>query len=430
MKKVIISTFGSFGDLHPYIAIALELKRRGHHPVIATSEIYREKTDALGLELHPVPPDLPGYDQPEEISRMVSELNDTKKGSERVFTQLINPHLREMYDALAEATRGADLLLTHILSLAAPPLVEKTGIKWVSSVLAPISFFSVHDPPLLPNAPWLYHVFKLGPSVARSLMRVARWKLDELAAPLYRLRAELGLPRGGNPMLEGQHSPTLVLALFSSVIAKPQADWPPHTRVTGFPFYDRRDRPGDAAQQGLDPKLAEFLNAGEPPVIFTLGSSAIWVAEDFYRESIKAARAVGTRALLLIGEERNRPAEALPEGIAAFDYAPYSEVLPRARAVVHQGGIGTTAQGLRAGIPSLVVPFSHDQFDNGARVARCGAGRMLPRSKYNAASTERELRSLLADESYTTRAADVGRQVRAEDGAAAAADAIEDILSG
>ncbi|MDT5261224.1 MAG: rhamnosyltransferase subunit [Acidobacteriota bacterium] len=431
MKKIVISTFGSFGDLHPYIAIALELKRRGHHPVIATSEIYREKTDALGLELHPVPPDLPGYDQPEEISRMVSELNDTKKGSERVFTQLINPHLREMYDALAEATRGADLLLTHILSLAAPPLVEKTGIKWVSSVLAPISFFSVHDPPLLPNAPWLYHVFKLSPTVARALMRVARWKLDELAAPLYRLRAELGLPRGGNPMLEGQHSPTLVLALFSSVIAKPQADWPPHTRVTGFPFYDRRDRPGDAPQQqGLDPKLAEFLNAGGPPVIFTLGSSAIWVAEDFYRESIKAARAVGTRALLLIGEERNRPAEALPEGIAAFDYAPYSEVLPRARAVVHQGGIGTTAQGLRAGIPSLVVPFSHDQFDNGARVARCGAGRMLPRSKYNAASAERELRSLLADESYTTRAADVGRQVRAEDGAAAAADAIEDILSG
>jgi UDP:flavonoid glycosyltransferase YjiC (YdhE family) len=428
MKKIVISTLGSFGDLHPYIAIALELKRRGHRPVIATSDIYREKTDALGLELHPVPPDLPSYDQPEAISRMVGELIDTKKGPERVFKQFINPHLRGMYDALAEATRGADLLLTHVLSLAGPPLVEKTGIKWVSTVLAPISFFSVHDPPIFPNAPWLYRVFKLGPSVARALMRVARWKLDELAGPLYRLRAELGLPRGGNPMLEGQHSPLLVLALFSSVIAKAQADWPPNTCITGFPFYDRRDRPGDAPR-GLDPKLAEFLDAGEPPVVFTLGSSAIWVAEDFYRESIKAARAVGVRALLLIGEERNRPAE-MPEGFAAFDYAPYGEVLPRARCVVHQGGIGTTAQGLRAGVPALVVPFSHDQFDNGSRVARCGAGRMLPRSKYNAGSATRELRALLTDESYTTRAAEVGRQVRAEDGAAAAADAIEEVLRG
>ena len=426
-RRIVISTFGSFGDVHPYVAIALELKKRGHRPVIATSGIYREKTDALGLELHPVPPDLPSYDRPEEVARMVSGLVDTKKGPERVFKQFINPHLRGMYDALLEATRDADLLLTHVLSLAAPPLVEKTGIRWVSSVLAPISFFSVHDPPVFPQMPWLYQVFRLGPRVASALMRVARWKLDGLAEPVYRLRAELGLPRGGNPMLEGQHSPRMVLALFSSALAAPQPDWPPNTRVTGFPFYDRRDRAGDAGGLGLDPELRRFLDAGEPPVVFTLGSSAVYVAEGFYRDSVEAARAAGVRALLLIGEERNRPAN-LPEGVAAFDYAPYGEVLPRARAVVHQGGVGTTAQVLRAGAPALVVPFSHDQFDNGARVARAGAGRVLPRSGYDAARAARELRALLADESYTTRAAEMGRQIRSEDGAAAAADAIEEVL--
>jgi UDP:flavonoid glycosyltransferase YjiC (YdhE family) len=133
------------------------------------------------------------------------------------------------------------------------------------------------------------------------------------------------------------------------------------------------------------------------------------------------------RALLLLGEQSNRPAD-LPEGVAAFDYAPYGQLLPRARAVVHQGGIGTTAQGLRAGIPALVVPFSHDQFDNGSRVARVGAGRVLPRAKYNAASAAKELRALLADESYTTRAAEVGRQIRSENGAVTAADAIEEVL--
>ena len=427
MSKIVISTFGSFGDVHPYVAIALELKRRGHRPVIATSEIYREKLDALGLELHPVPPDLPGYDRPEEVARMISEMIDPKKGPERVFTQFINPHLRGMYDALAEATRDADLLLTHVLSLAGPPLVEKTGIPWVSTVLAPISLFSNYDPPVFPQMPWLYKVLKLHPSVSRAAMRVGRLKLDQMAAPVYKLRAELGLKRGGNPMLEGQHSPRMVLALFSTAIAKPQPDWPPQARVTGFCFYDRRGRPGD--EERLDPNLLKFLDAGEPPVVFTLGSSAVYAAGNFYRDSVEAARAVGVRALLLTGEPWNRPAE-LPEEVAAFDYAPYGELLPRARAVVHQGGIGTTAQGLRAGIPALVMPFSHDQFDNGSRVARVGAGRVLPQAKYNASSAAKELRALLSEAGYTTRAAKVGEQIRYENGASAAADAVEEVLRG
>src|SRR5215210_5036142 len=211
MKKIVISTVGSFGDVHPYVAIALELKRRGHRPVIATSEIYREKTDALGLELHAIPPDMPSYDQPEEVARIVAELIDRKKGSERVFEQYINPHLRGMYDALSEATRGADLLVTHVLSLAGPPLVEKTGIRWASTVLAPISLFSNYDPPVFPQMPWLHRFNRNRPWLTRAMMFVGRHRLDQLAAPVFRLRAELGLKRGRSPLLEGQHSPALVL---------------------------------------------------------------------------------------------------------------------------------------------------------------------------------------------------------------------------
>src|SRR5947199_1663574 len=95
-RRIVISTFGSFGDVHPYIAIALELKKRGHHPVIVTSEVYREKLDALKIDLHPSPPDLPGYDQPDEVARMVAELIDPRKGSERVFKDAISPYLRGM----------------------------------------------------------------------------------------------------------------------------------------------------------------------------------------------------------------------------------------------------------------------------------------------------------------------------------------------
>ncbi|HEX8127479.1 MAG TPA: glycosyltransferase [Pyrinomonadaceae bacterium] len=432
--KIVLSTFGSFGDVHPYIALALELKARGHHPVIATSEMYREKTDALGLELHPVRPVMPSYDEPDEVSRMLEKLMNPRTGTEEVFNTLIVPHLRDTYEDLSAAVRGADLLVTHPLSIPGPLVVEQTGIRWVSSVLAPGSMLSIYDPPVPPQFPALHGLMTLHPVVSRAMMRLGKWKWRAMWEAVNRLRADVGLaPSGAHPLFEGQHSPTLVLALFSRVMADPQPDWPPHTRITGFPFYDRRDRAGDDADEaagGLAPELKRFLDAGEPPIIFTLGSSAIWVAKDFYRESIKAARALGRRALLLTGHERNRPAEPLPEGIFAFEYAPYGEVLPRASAVVHQGGVGTTGQTLRSGRPALVVPFSHDQFDNGARAARLGCGRMLPRGRYDAASATRELRAILTGESYKTNATEIGRRVQAENGTRAACDAIEEVLEG
>jgi UDP:flavonoid glycosyltransferase YjiC (YdhE family) len=432
-KRIVLSTFGSFGDVHPYVALALELRARGHHPVIATTEIYREKMDALGLELHPTRPSMPSYDQPDEVSQLLEKMMDARTGTEEVLKFFL-PHLREIYEDLRAAVRGADLLVSHPLSAPAPLIVEQTGIAWVSSVLAPGSMLSIYDPPVPPQLPALHKLMTLHPVFSSVVMRVGRWKTTSLVQEMNKLRAEVGLPpSSAHPLFEGQHSPTLVLALFSRVMAEPQPDWPPHTLITGFPFYDRRDHAGDEADNndhGLSPALKFFLDAGAPPIVFTLGSSAIWVAKDFYRESIAAARALGQRALLLIGHERNRPAEPLPEGVAAFEYAPYGELLPRARAVVHQGGVGTTGQGLRSGRPALVVPFSHDQFDNGARVARLGCGRMLARTKYDAASATRELRAILSDESYKTKAAEVGRRVEAEDGTRAACDAIEEVLNG
>jgi UDP:flavonoid glycosyltransferase YjiC (YdhE family) len=292
-------------------------------------------------------------------------------------------------------------------------------------VLAPASFLSVYDPIVPPQWPWLYHLMRLTPWVGRGVIALATLKLDQLAKPVYDLRVELGLPRGEQPLLKGQHSPTKVLALFSKVMAQPQPDWPAHSVVTGFPFYDRRDYFGETE---LVRPLLEFLDAGPPPIVFTLGSAAFWVARNFYLDSIAAAKTLGRRSLLLIGNEINMPAGPLPEGVAAFEYAPYGEVLPRACAVVHHGGVGTTGQGLRSGQPVLVVPHAHDQFDNGARVARLGCGRVLPRPRYNADTAARELRSLLNDAKYSEAAAQIGQFVRREQGAIVAVDEIERIL--
>jgi MGT family glycosyltransferase len=424
-KRVLLSTFGSFGDIHPYLAIALELKARGHHPVVATSEVYREKIELRGIAFHPVRPDMPSFDQPEELVRLIEGAMDPREGGERVMEMLL-PHLRDIYYDLNAAAGDADLIFTHPLPLVGPIVAQVRKLPWVSSVLAPASFISVYDPIVPPQWPWLYDLMRISPLVGRGVLALAKIKLDKLMRPVYELRAELGLPRGEQPILAGQHSPAKVLALFSKVLAAPQLDWPANTCVTGFPFYDRRDFFGETE---LPAGVNEFLEAGPPPIVFTLGSSAFWVARDFYRDSIEAARALGRRALLLIGHERNMPTTPLPDGVAAFEYAPYSEVLPRACAIVHQGGVGTTGQALRAAKPVLILPHAHDQFDNAARVARLGCGRVLPRPRYNAKTAVHELQMLLDDQSYSERATEVGKVVSQEQGAGVAVDEIEKVLA-
>src|ERR1041385_8518150 len=424
-KRIVISTFGSFGDIHPYVGIALELKRRGHVPVIATSELYREKMETVGLEFYPVRPNLPSIEEPDEVARVVGTVMDPKKGPEAVG-DLILPYLHEIYVDLDAATAGADLLLTHPLPFAGTLVAQKKGLPWISSVLAPASFLSVYDPIVPPQWPWLYQLMRVSPWVGRAVMALATVKLEKMTKPVYDLRAELGLPRGEQPLFKGQHSPTKVLALFSKVLAQPQPDWPANTAVTGFPFYDRRDFFGETETPS---GLTEFLDSGPPPIVFTLGASAFWVARDFFRDSITAAQRLGRRALLLIGHVRNLPSSSLPDEVAAFEYAPYSEVLPRACAVVHQGGVGTTGQGMRSGKPVLILPHAHDQFDNAARVVRLGCGRVLARPRYNAEPAIRELRALLENSIYVESAARVGEIVREEKGARVAVDEIEKVLS-
>lgn len=419
-KRIVLTTFGSFGDIHPYIAVGLELKSRGHTAVIATSSSYREKIEATGLDFHPVRPDIA---PPEEDLETLIKAMNVMKGGAFIIKELFAPHVRDGYKDLCEATRDADLLVTHMLTFAGPIVAQKTGIPWVSTVLAPVSFFSAYDPFVPPQAPAAGKLLRLSPLIGHVYINVAKRVTNRWVKPVYQLRAELGLPRGGHPVFEGQHSPSLVLALFSRVLADPQPDWPPQTVVTGFTFYDLKDEPD------ISPELEKFLDDGPPPIVFTLGSTAFFVAENFYHESIAAARLLNRRAVLLIGDARNMSKEPLPDGIAAFDYAPYGQILPRASAVVHSGGIGTTGQTLRAGVPALVVPFNHDQPDNAFRVSRLGVGRTISRAKYTAANAARELDRLLTDKTYAEKAAAVGRKVQSEDGARTAADEIEKILN-
>jgi UDP:flavonoid glycosyltransferase YjiC (YdhE family) len=375
----------------------------------------------LGLEFHAVRPDIDPTN-----SILVEMVYDVKKGTERGLRDFLFPVLRQTYDDLLDAAtkpERADLLLLGELNYAGPLVAEVTGIKWASYVLAPLSFFSAFDPPVLPMYPRLARADKTVPWMGRAIKRLARLVSRKWPQPIYDLRSELGLPKGRNPLFDAKHSPDLVLALFSRVLGTEQKDWPEHALITGFCYYD-----ADAGNQALPANLEKFLTAGEPPVVFTLGSAAVLAAGRFYEYSARAAIQLGVRAVLLIGSDpRNRPRRELPETICVAEYAPFSALFPRAALVVHQGGVGTTAQCLRAGKPMLIMPYSHDQPDNGRRVRRLKVARVIQRAHYTPARVARKLKAMLEQPRFALQAQSVALKVNRENGVRSACDALEEL---
>lgn len=416
MGRVLFTALGSYGDLYPYLAVGVCLRKFGHGVTVATSEAFRAKVEAQGLNFFPLRPDISL-----ENREMMAYLFHQRHGTERVLRE-IAVRVRETYDDSVAAVQQADVVVTHPITFGSVLAVRKLRKPWISSVLAPISFISAYDPPVPAPFPGLVRLRVFGPGLMRAIWSLGKSASVRWVKPVLQLQRELGLASNGHPLFEGANSPDLVLALFSRVFAEPQPDWPTQTVVTGFPLFDST---GGAA---LAPELQAFFDAGPAPVVFTLGSSAVGAAGRFYADSLQAVTGIGVRALFLTGPHPQGLPAVLPETVLTWPYAPHGPAFARAAAIVHQGGVGTTAQALTSGRPSLVVPFAHDQFDNAERVRRLGAGLSLPRSKYNPRSAEEALRQLLHNRSHLDAASAVGLKLRSEDGAEAAARAIHGFL--
>lgn len=412
-RRIVLSTLGSLGDLHPLMGLALGLAHRGHEVVLATSGFYREKIEAAGLRFHELRP-LAAPDDPQ----MLRQVLDPRRGPEYLIRELLLPHLSDMYADLASAADGADLLISGEVVVAAPLVAEKLGLPWAAAILAPFSFFSAHDAPALPFFPWMSLLTRAPPLIQRQLLRGAAFATREWGRPIAELRRSLGLRPTRHPLLHDRFSRFLNLALFSSVLGARQPDWPVNTIQTGFVFYDQDERSTH--------KLSEFLADGPAPITFTLGSAAVMDPGRFFEESSAAARILRRRAVLLMGSSSS--SDQVTEGIFSAQYAPYSDIFPRSACIVHQGGVGTTAQALRAGRPELVMPYAFDQPDNASRIARRGAGLTITRTRYRADRAALLVRRLLAESRFEARAAELARQVAGENGLERACDAVEHLL--
>lgn len=417
--RIVIVTWGSHGDLHPALGLAVGLARRGHAVTVATCPLYREDVEREGLGFQPVRPDV----DPENRA-VLARLMDPDRGTEFLFRDLLMPSLGDAVADLRPALADADFVISHPATFAVPVLAEAMGRPWASMVLAPMSFFSTYDVPVFPPAPWLRRLGERSHLISRGLVALARRTTRDWTTPVAAMRQSMGLPPGKDPVYEGQHSPHLVLALFSRVLGAPQPDWPPHVVVTGGITYDV---PGAKL---MSPELEAFLDAGEPPVVFTLGTSAVFAPGRFWSESLEAIRALGCRAVLLVGRDAvHHPKGTLPPDVLMQEYAPHGALFARASVIVHQGGAGTLHRALAAGRPMLIVPHAHDQPDNADRARRLGVARIIQAERYRASRVAAALRALLGDRAYAEAAARVATSVRAEDGVWTACDAIERVAA-
>jgi rhamnosyltransferase subunit B len=425
--RIVLSTAGSLGDLHPFIAIALRLQEHGYDAVIATSPDFRDNVLAERIAFHPIGPSRD--DILRDLRMDIGELgrriiNDTMF----VLEGASFPYLKVTYDDLLPVIDGASLVLAGSLMFSARLAAEKRAVPQMTVALQPMVFMSAYDPPSVSQAPWLGPLLsKLGPVATRVVYGAAKRLVTRRARPLYSFRRELGLPdTNANPLFEGQFSPLGTLATYSNLLGAIRQDYPPNTTITGFAFYDRATHPRSALASELEP----FLSSGPPPLVFTLGSLAVEFPGEFYRVSRDVARQLHTRAVLLVGAHNVESyRDERSADVFVCDYAPFSELFPRAQAIIHHGGIGTIGQALRAGKPQLLVPFHSDQFDNAVRAERLGVARSVGLKQYVPGRVAAELSSLLNKSGYISRAAAVGREVCREDGTAVVARIVDGFLS-
>jgi UDP:flavonoid glycosyltransferase YjiC (YdhE family) len=411
----LVIAIGSHGDVHPMLGIATALRDRGDRVTFVASGYFESLARGAGFD------DFVALGTADEFRKQLGnpDLWHPMRAFKAVFLDNVFPATRAMYDAVVErAILGETIVVAHTLALGARLAQEKHGIPTVSVHLSPSVFRSVHELPRLGGSPFRSW---MPIPVKRLFWKIADTVFIEpaLALPMNAIRAELGLGPIRGLIDTWWHSPLLTLGLFPSWFAAVQPDWPKSVRLTTFPLYDER---------GVTPmseSLKKFLDAGDPPIAFTPGS-AMTFGRAFFEASAKACLRIGKRGLLLTRHGEQVPPN-LPPGVIHIDYAPFSELLPRCAALVHHGGIGTTAQALAAGVPQLVMPLAHDQFDNADRVQRLGVGTSIARRSYGAGAAAAKLNALLKDERVASACRQVAARFAGVDAMAQTCELIEQV---
>lgn len=349
---------GSVGDVYPCLGIGAALRARGHEVAIIANPYYRKTVEEVGLDFLPI-------GAIEHQQKLISHPDtwDPRVGW-RVWIRLAaRLPMRQMYQSIADNyVPGKTVVATSWGGFGARIAQDRLGVPTATLHLEPDKFRSVYQTAIMPPPVLMWDC--LPKFVKRLQYRMVDRTFDRVVAPrINELRAEFGLSPVRRVFTEWTQSPQRVIGLFPDWWWPPQPDWPPQSALTGFPLWDRADQ--------LDTTESDaFLNAGDPPIVFSPGAINLQAGR-FFKAAVDACRQLGRRGMLLT-KHPELLVKPLPDGVRHFSYVRYTSLLPRSAAMVHHGGIGTVAQCLAAGIPQVVTPLMHFHRETAVRLKRLG----------------------------------------------------------
>lgn len=415
-KRFLITTVGSHGDIHPFIAIGRELASRGHRVRMLVNPYYESLVLDAGLEFEPLGErfDLRELQQTD----IMHPTRGTRVVTEMLIFNVVPATLDSFERIMADFK--PDVVLHHHICFAIASICDRFNVLRASASLAPLMWLNRKDPLVagkmqseLPG--WMRPAFSL-------VFRIVSRQLFD--RPLNRLLRERGYPPVHDVWTRLTLRGDAVLGLWSPHFRHSLDGDPPNSAICGCPTHDRA-KDQEHASEELESYLRE---PGGAPIVFTLGTAAVQVPGDYYEVAAEACRRVGRRGLLLVGRGPGMP-RTLPPNVRAFTYAPFSQLLPRAALTVHHGGVGTTHAAMRAGRPMIVVPHAHDQYDNAARVRRLGVSETISRARLRVHRLESMLRKILETPRYVENAASLAKRMSDENGAVIAADRLEQMAN-
>ncbi len=378
---MVLIPFGSAGDVLPFVWLGRLLRERGHRVTIITAVVFADFVNATGLNFV-------GIGTQAEFDDILRnpDVWSAVRGPELIL-QLAGESTARQFEAIRGALPDPrnGLLIAPGTAFGARLAREKLGIPLISVNLQPVCYISMFETPIM--GPHLAWVSRMPRWLKRILFHLPN-PLDGRAGPGVRAACrEQGVTPPRELYFDWFHSPDGDLALFPEWFSHPQPDWPVNVHQHSFPLEDL------GTEQPVPPALAQFLGAGSKPVLFTAGSANLHGAE-FFETALRVCASSGRRGILATRYPEQLPTNLPPE-VCAVAYVPFGRVLPHCSAIVHHGGIGTTAQGLAAGVPHVIMPMAHDQPDNAARLIRLGVGRSLPPRVFNPANLGAALDALI-----------------------------------